>query len=85
MNNFQLLLKNSEGKPSLSFTMVYMVFFISLIWFALSIFEIPHVKAFDVTTASGFLSPLMALYFGRRWTDSKTSSGSTPASPSPSE
>ena len=82
MNNFQLLLKNSEGKPSLSFTMVYMVFFISLIWFALSIFEIPHVKAFDVTTVSGFLTPLMALYFGRRWNDSKastTTSTSTPA------
>ena len=84
MNNFQLLLKNSEGKPSLSFTMVYMVFFISLIWFGLSIFEIPHVKAFDVTTVSGFLTPLMALYFGRRWNDSKAAS-STTSTPNPAE
>ena len=28
-----LLLKNSDGKPSLSFTMVYSGFFVSLIWF----------------------------------------------------
>jgi hypothetical protein len=69
----ELLLKNSDGKPSLSFTMVYMVFFVSLLWFTLSMFEIPHVKGFDVTTASGFLTPLIALYFGRRWSDSRNS------------
>ena len=66
-----LLLKNSDGKESLSFTMVYTAFFVSLLWFTLSIFKIPHIKDFDVTTASGFLTPLMALYFGRRWNDSK--------------
>ena len=76
----QLLLKNSDGKPSLSFTMVYTAFLVSLVWFALSIFEIPHVKSFDVTTASGFLTPLMALYFGRRWTDSKTQTSEEPSS-----
>jgi hypothetical protein len=69
----ELLLKNSDGKPSLSFTMVYMVFFVSLLWFTLSMFEIPHVKGFDVTTVSGFLTPLIALYFGRRWSDSRNS------------
>ncbi len=75
----QLLLQNSDGKPSLSFTMVYTTFAASLLWFTLSIFKIPHVKDFDVTTASGFLTPLMALYFGRRWSDSKSSQSEEPA------
>jgi hypothetical protein len=70
----QLLLKNSDDKPSLSFTMVYTAFIISLVWFGLSIFKIPHVKDFDVTIVTGFLTPLMALYFGRRWNESKNSS-----------
>ena len=75
----ELLLKNSEGKPSLSFTMVYTSFLACLVWFLLSIFKIEHVKDFDVTTASGFLSPMMALYFSRRWTDSRTNTNtSTP-------
>jgi hypothetical protein len=69
----ELLLKNSEGKPSLSFTMVYTSFLACLLWFILSIFKIQHIKDFDVTTASGFLSPMMALYFSRRWTDSRSS------------
>lgn len=65
------LLKNSDGKPSASFTMVYSAFVVSLIWFALSLFEIPHVRQFDVAMASGFLTPLIGLYFGRRWSDGK--------------
>jgi len=66
------LFKNSDGKPSLSFTMVYTSFFVALLWFALSIVNTPHIKSFDVATASGFISPLLALYFGRKWSDSKT-------------
>jgi hypothetical protein len=76
-----LLLNNSDGKPSLSFTMVYTAFLVAVLWFALSMFDIKHVRAFDVTTVSGFLTPLMALYFGRRWNDAKTPP-SEPASPS---
>ena len=78
----ELLLKNSDGKPSLSFTMVYMVFFISLLWYTLSMFEIPHVKPFDMTTVTGFLTPLIALYFGRRWTDSRNSTSEEASSSS---
>lgn len=77
-----LLLKNSEGKQSLSFTMLYTTFVVALVWFGLSVFKIPHIKDFDVTIASGFLSPLMALYFGRRWNDAKNS---TPSNTNPSQ
>jgi len=67
------LLNNNEGKPSLSYTMVYMAFSVSLLWYLVSIVNAPHIRAFDATVASGFLSPLLALYFGRRWNDSKNS------------
>jgi hypothetical protein len=80
-----LLLKNSDGKPSLSFTMVYTAFLVSLIWFALSIFEIKHVKSFDVGIVTGFLTPLMALYFGRRWNDGKSSSSTDDGSTTPAQ
>lgn len=69
-----LLLKNSDGKSSLSFTMVYTAFIVSLVWFGLSVFKIPHVKDFDVSITTGFLTPLMALYFGRRWSEPKSNS-----------
>ena len=72
-----LLLKNSEGKPSVSYTMVYTAFAVSLLWYLVSIINVPHIRAFDVTTASGFLSPLLALYFGRKWSDSRSSSNPT--------
>jgi len=67
------LLNNNEGKPSLSYTMVYTAFGVSLLWYLVSIINVPHIRAFDVTVASGFLSPLLALYFGRRWSDSRNS------------
>lgn len=80
-----LLLKTSAGKPSLSYTMVYTSFVVSLVWFALSVFKIPHVKDFDVTIVTGFLTPLMALYFGRRWNESRTSPSEKPAPTTPTQ
>jgi len=77
------LFKNSDGKPSLSFTMVYASFFVALVWFALSIVNTPHIKSFDVSTASGFLSPLLALYFGRKWSDSKNTSTDSTSTTTP--
>lgn len=67
----KLLLKNSQGKDSLSFTMVYTSFAATLLWFILNIFSTPHIRAFDVTIATGFLTPLLALYFGRRWNENQ--------------
>lgn len=74
------LLNNSEGKPSLSYTMVYTAFCVSLLWYLVSIVNVPHIRAFDVTVATGFLSPLLALYFGRRWSDAKNSQQTSPNS-----
>lgn len=69
------LLKQSDGKPSASFTMVFLAFNACLFWLTLSIIEgigPVKVRAFDAGQAMTFLTPLLGLYFGRRFTDSKT-------------
>lgn len=69
-----VLLKQSDGKPSASFTMVFLAFNAVLIWLLLSIFEgIGPIKSrpFDAGQAMTFFSPLAALYFGRRFTNAK--------------
>jgi hypothetical protein len=72
-----LLLRQSDGKPSASFTMVFLAFNVCLLWLFLSIVEglgPVKVRSFDSGQAMAFLTPLLGLYFGRRFTDSKNSS-----------
>lgn len=64
-------LKDSEGKKSASFTMMYATFLVCLLWLLVSIVNVPHIRPFDVASATGFLSPLLALYFSRKWTQTK--------------
>lgn len=65
----KLLLKNTDGKPSYSLTMVVMAFLATLLWFILSIFT--HIKGFDIRAFDGgaamaFLSPLLLNYYGSK-------------------
>jgi len=64
-------IKNTEGEPSASLTMSVISFvtvtFWLLAWLIASPFGVP-VPAFDAATAMAYLSPILALYFGRRWT-----------------
>lgn len=67
-------LKQSDGKPSASLTMAVVGFVIVSAWLVLSIFEELwglKIRAFDGGEAMIFLSPLLALYFGRRYTSDK--------------
>ena len=77
-----LFLKNEDGKQSVSLTMMFSAFTVMLFWLVASIFLKEKIREFDASTASGFLGPLIALYFGRRWTDTRT--GNTLAAPSSS-
>lgn len=66
------LLRQSDGKPSASFTMVFLGFNVVLFWLFLSIFKgfgPIEVRAFDAGQAMTFLTPLLGLYFGRKFTD----------------
>lgn len=69
-----ILLKQSDGKPSVSFTMLIICFSIVMIWLLLSIFEgfgSVKIRQFDFPGVTLFLSSFFALYFGRRWTGLK--------------
>lgn len=66
-----LWIKNTNGKPSASLTMTIVSFATVILWLLVWIIGTPFgltIPAFDVAAAMGLLSPLLALYFGRRYT-----------------
>lgn len=74
------LLKASDGKPSVSFTMMVISFVVITLWLVASIFEEiagMKIRVFDAASATAYFGPLAALYFGRRYTDSKDTSSSS--------
>jgi hypothetical protein len=70
----RIFIKNTEGEPSASLTMVMVSFLIVsswlVLWIVASAFHIP-IPPFDATSAMAYLTPQLGLYFGRRYT-SKT-------------
>lgn len=64
------LLKNSDGKKSVSYTMMVSTFLVCTLWLTLSIFSKIHhleIRPFDAGDASVWFAPIAALYFGRKW------------------
>jgi len=64
-------LKNTNGQESASLTLVIIAFTIVMFWMTLSIFVNPfgiEVVPFNAADAMLVLSPLLATYFGRRYT-----------------
>lgn len=71
------LLKDSNGKKSLSYTMVVWAFFAVLCWMIISIAEQPlgvKIREFSGSESAMFLTPIYALYFGRKKTKAENSS-----------
>lgn len=74
-------LKDTAGYPSVSVTFVTVAFWATTLWFIMSIFAKIwniEIRPFDPGAATAYLSPLLALYFGRRWTDAKSGNPNTP-------
>ncbi len=70
-----MILKDSTGEPSGSWTMVWIAFVVVTIWLLVSIVaKIGHIeiRPFSAAEAMAYLTPLLANYWGRRWTDAKT-------------
>lgn len=70
-------IKNTSGQKSASLTFVSIAFGVVTLWLLVSIFsKIGHVeiREFDAAAAMGYLTPLLALYGGRRYTDGKFTS-----------
>jgi len=73
------LLKQSDGRPSASFTMMIIGFIVVTLWLLVSIVEEAfgiQIREFSGSEAMSYLTPLCTLYFSRRWTD-RASGGST--------
>lgn len=67
-----LWLKNTKGEPSASLTMVAVAFTVVMLWLIFFIFAaaLPFTIApFVASEAMMVLTPLLGLYFGRRFTD----------------
>ncbi len=67
--------KNTSGQKSASLTFAAVGFTVVTLWLVVSIVsKIGHIeiRQFDGATAMAYLTPLLALYFGRRWTDGKS-------------
>lgn len=71
------LLKQSDGKKSASFTMMVIAFTVVTLWLLVSIVEEAcglQIREFSGSEAMSYLTPICALYFGRRQSQDKLSS-----------
>lgn len=77
------LFKQSDGRPSASFTMMVIAFTVVTLWLFVSIVEEAfgiQIREFSGAEAMSYLTPICALYFGRRQVTDKINSTSTEAS-----
>jgi hypothetical protein len=68
------ILKDSRGQGSITVTLMLVSFWVTTIAYLLSLVgKIGDVefREFDPAAASAYLIPILTLYFGRKWTDSK--------------
>lgn len=73
-------IRGSNGEKSVTLTFASAAFLITSGAYLSSIFQsIGPVtfKQFDVAACSSYFGTIMALYFGRRWTEAKYQTGST--------
>lgn len=71
------LFKQSDGRPSASFTMMIIAFTVVTVWLFVSIVEQAwglHIRQFSGAEAMSYFTPIATLYFSRRWTDRNASS-----------
>lgn len=68
-------IKDSKGYKSITVTLVFVSFWVTTFAYLVSLVDsIGDIKfrEFDVGAVSAYLIPILGLYFGRKWTDSKT-------------
>ena len=77
------LFKQSDGRPSASFTMMVIAFTVVTLWLFVSIVEEAfgiQIREFSGAEAMSYFTPIATLYFSRRWTDRASGSSTTTAS-----
>ena len=76
-----LWVKDTKGYGSVTVTLVTIAFFVTTLAYVLSIVESigpVNIRPFDVGACSAYFIPLLTLYFGRKWTESKSSNKEVP-------
>ena len=74
------LLKQSDGRPSASFTMMIIAFTVVTLWLFVSIVEEAfgiQIREFSGAEAMSYFTPIATLYFSRRWTDRNNTAAET--------
>ena len=69
-----LWLKDSSGYPSVTVTLIAVSFWVTTFAYVASIFHKigpVEIREFDVGACAAYFSPILALYFGRKFTDTK--------------
>jgi len=86
------LLNDSDGKKSVSYTMLVITFTVLTVWLTLSMFtKVFHVdiREFDPSGASIWFAPIATLYFSRKWhtaqVDARRQLGVNPNNATPPE
>lgn len=70
-------IKNTNGQPSISATFAFIAFVTTTVVYFGSAFENlgpVGMRSFDAGACGAYLIPILTLYFGRRWTDSRSES-----------
>jgi hypothetical protein len=73
------ILRDSRGYGSVSVTLLFVSFWVTTFAYIASLFEkIGDIefREFDPAAVSAYLIPIVTLYFGRKWTDSKKENAS---------
>ena len=73
-------IKDTKGQGSVTVTLVFVSFWVTTLSFIASIFQKVgdiQFRAFDSAACAAYLGPILAVYFGRRWTESKVGNSST--------
>lgn len=73
-------IRDTKGYGSVTVTLVYVSFIVTTLAYILSIFQKIgpfEIRSFDVAAAGVYYTPLLATYFGRKWTEAKFNTNGT--------
>lgn len=68
-------IKDTRGYGSVTVTMIFISFWVTTLSYLMSIVEKLGpltVRPFDVAACSAYFIPILTLYFGRKWTETKS-------------
>jgi hypothetical protein len=67
-------MRNDKGNASVTATMVFISFWVTtLAYLASTVNKVGdlEIRSFDVAACTAYFVPILTLYFGRKWTDSR--------------